>query len=305
MKKLIQLWKVVLFYSLLGLGIGLLFNTPSGIKIFIKSIFPVIYNQYWFFTSYVLLLLISPILNILDNVLSRQQMRDLLLLLFLLNIVIPTFMHSTLGGNSSSLTLFILLYLLGAQIRISKTKLLNSFRFSVLLTISSMVMYLVSVALFVLLGLELDKVFLISHAGYFANSSSVLIFFSSIGLFLIAKNTSQFVSKSINKLATYSFAIYLIHDNSFVREELWVKMFHAQMWLRESTFLLTLRIIIASSFVFICCILIEYVRRLFFKLFSNLFFNKRTQLNEILCIKWSAFYYRFNILTKKIFDRIL
>ena len=63
-RKLFETWTVTFFYSVVILVIfvmtGRVDFTP---KLIVQSIFPIIFNQYWFITAYFGLLIISPLLN--------------------------------------------------------------------------------------------------------------------------------------------------------------------------------------------------------------------------------------------------
>lgn len=63
-RNIIELWLQVLFYTV---PITVLFwafvpSTVSAVE-WLKAIFPVMFNQYWYFSSYVALFLFIPLLN--------------------------------------------------------------------------------------------------------------------------------------------------------------------------------------------------------------------------------------------------
>lgn len=63
-KKIIKLWGQICFYSLSIFIIFLCFNENiMNLINYIKSIFPIITGSYWFATTYILLYIISPLLN--------------------------------------------------------------------------------------------------------------------------------------------------------------------------------------------------------------------------------------------------
>ena len=67
-KKLLKLEGQVLFYSISFLMLFLTVLTPKesiGIKLILKNLLPVIYNCYWFATTYIILMILSPYINIL------------------------------------------------------------------------------------------------------------------------------------------------------------------------------------------------------------------------------------------------
>lgn len=59
------------------------------------------------------------------------------------------------------------------------------------------------------------------HITYFANMYTAPTLFVSIGLFCVFNDLKIPTLKSINVIAQGSFGVYLIHENTFVRELLW------------------------------------------------------------------------------------
>lgn len=98
--------------------------------------------------------------------------------------------------------------------------------------------------------------------------NSVLIFPASLLTFIsffTINIKSEKVSKFINTVATGVFAVYLIQDHSFIREELWSfvsSLVHPQ----DSIFMLETIIVVLS--IFILSILIDYLRKFIFNAIS-------------------------------------
>lgn len=86
-RNILELWLQVLFYTV---SITILFwaFVPSSVSAieWLKAIFPVMFNQYWYFSSYVALFLFIPLLNIIfekmeKNSCNLQHWNDTALLL--------------------------------------------------------------------------------------------------------------------------------------------------------------------------------------------------------------------------------
>lgn len=112
----LQTWfySVITFVFLLCIK-GITFS--SGLLL--KSIFPFTFNSYWFVTNYILLLLISPILNISINNMSKIKMKVCLLVLlgvfcFCNTIISP--INPIDGTGGFGLVWFIVLYFTSAYI---------------------------------------------------------------------------------------------------------------------------------------------------------------------------------------------
>ena len=74
-------------------------------------------------------------------------------------------------------------------------------------------------------------------------------------------------SKVINKIASLSFGVYLIHDNILLRPKLYNAFY--DIYYSSSFFAILGRIFVFSTVIFIVCILIEWLRQIIFKFFSR------------------------------------
>ena len=72
LKKVLNLYLVTIFYSIL-LFIPHCILYGFSLSNFIKSCLPLLMGTYWFITTYVVLYLLSPFLNILIKNLSKKQ----------------------------------------------------------------------------------------------------------------------------------------------------------------------------------------------------------------------------------------
>lgn len=117
-KKILRLLLQVSFYSisiylLLCLGGFTQFNAVD----FLKAILPAIFVEYWFFSVYLALYMLSPYINILlRNLTYKQMLHGILLMLFIWS-VFPTFttIDFSDGGRFAQ---FVLLYCIGAFLRL-------------------------------------------------------------------------------------------------------------------------------------------------------------------------------------------
>lgn len=115
--RILQLWFEVWFYSV-GIGIICMISGVSTmtIKDIIKMIFPVTYNEYPFFSAYMILFLLIPFLNRLVQTLLIKQYQYLVWLLIVIVSIIPTFTFSSWVMTATQLPMFIVLYFWGAGI---------------------------------------------------------------------------------------------------------------------------------------------------------------------------------------------
>ena len=123
LKKIVALWFQVWTYSVaiyLVLcampGVDVNFSIPA----LVECLCPLLSNQYWFFTCYLLLYLFSPVLNRLIAVWDQQEHQKILIALIAVFSVIPSIniWGDSFGTNRGySLVWFSVLYLIAGYIR--------------------------------------------------------------------------------------------------------------------------------------------------------------------------------------------
>ena len=80
---IVLLWiRVVLYLAIFSCVFKFIFPESFGIKKIIMSFFPIMTNQYWYFTSYFILFLFVPLLNNAVQHISKRQMSVLMVILF-------------------------------------------------------------------------------------------------------------------------------------------------------------------------------------------------------------------------------
>lgn len=88
------------------------------LEMLVKSCFPVISRKYWFYSCYVILMLLSKWLHHFIDRLEEKDFKKLLFLLLFLFSILPTFFYfEIIPDNGKGLTQMIMLYLLGRYIR--------------------------------------------------------------------------------------------------------------------------------------------------------------------------------------------
>lgn len=102
-KRVVPLWVEIVFYSWLILIIGFLikFKSLNKIKI-IDSIFPISFSEYWFMTSFIILMLLLGLINQFIATLNEKNFVLYFGIIFFFSGVIPvikTFRAPFGGGN--------------------------------------------------------------------------------------------------------------------------------------------------------------------------------------------------------------
>lgn len=121
LKKVVLLDSRVIFYSIIIAAVCALLkiNTisiPDGLR----TVFPLLTDAYWFFTAYILLYIISPLLNEIANRCSREKLKVLLCVTWIIITVCFKLNPLTTGDNylsgSHGIVWLSFLYMVGAAL---------------------------------------------------------------------------------------------------------------------------------------------------------------------------------------------
>ena len=115
LRNIFKLWLEVWFYSMV---IGIIcFATKIesfSLQGLVKMCFPFTFNEYWFFSTYIVIYLFFPYLNKLIHNLTRKQHQGIIVIgVFLFSFLYTVAKASWLIG-SNSIAIFIVLYFIGA-----------------------------------------------------------------------------------------------------------------------------------------------------------------------------------------------
>ena len=261
--KLIYLWLQIMFFSLAGTILGLFFgNTKLSFDTVCRTILPIDYQSYWFMSAYFAFYILSPLLIWMVNKLTVKQLKKLVITLLVVFSVSPY--QWTKIANGYHVVWFCVLFFVAAYIR--KADLFKK----------SAKAYFGSYLLFTLILLVIKLLVTIISAKHPAidvievrNYNFILTFASSLMLFAAFKNISIKNARFAGFctfLAPLTLGVYLIHDNSCVREILWYKAVQPLLAFDKPYFVLYLLACVLA--VFFVCAFLEYFRQLLFKLFN-------------------------------------
>lgn len=238
------------FFSVSILLLYLIFNptvVDSGSNI-VKSFIPCISSMYWFVTSYIGMVIVSPVLRSLLNKLNQEQLRRFLILMFVPLSLIPTFTHMDLIVNG--FVWFVYLYLVAGYIRlwgVSWSRRLN-FR---LIFLSFAVVYLSSFAISCVCG---------ERKMPLTAMNSIFMLCLSVCVFKAASELNIGSITFINKMAAGSFSVYLIHENWLIRKTLWPSL---EPVYSSPSALLLLEGLLFACMLFAVCSLLDLIRQKF------------------------------------------
>ncbi len=253
--KIIKLWLQVFLYSAGFYAVFLVCGlAPFSLKTFAKALLPVTYKEWWFVSAYFLLYIISPVLNKLLRSLSKSTYQKMLLVFFILWSVVYTFLFSNLECND--FLWFIYLYSVSAYIRLWKDESnLPCYKYHIYAIVVAAVSFLI-VLLFDIIGIKISLFADNATIVYKGQSSFILLI--SIFMFLGFKNLKIKHSKIINTISSATFGVYLIHENSLVRNFIWEDLFKSTGY--SDTCLIIPYSIGVIFLVYTACTIIELLR---------------------------------------------
>ena len=97
---------------------------------------------------------------------------------------------------------------------------------------------------------------------FFVNNYSIFTLSLAYFLFIFFKNLKIKNSTFINKIASSTLGIYLIHENIFIKPIIWKKIFPADIYYDKAYFLILA--LCKIFFVFITCLIIDKLRIILF-----------------------------------------
>lgn len=259
-KRLIPLWVQVVMYSI-GIYLLLCVIPQSGVQFSIKQLvkqaLPLLTNQYWFFTVYFLLILVTPFINKLICGLEYKEYRIMMIVLLITFSVVPTIniFGDTFGTEYGySLLWFIVLYCVGGYIKRFEIKNCKYGLYYLGFVVFFFCCHLLSnIAPKVFSGLE----------NLFSNYyTSLFVFGASVSLFLFflkSKKEYRKTGKVIALISTLSFAVYLIHEHPLFRDILWEKIINPGDYL-DNTAICFLVMLLSVVVIYFTGIIIEFVR---------------------------------------------
>lgn len=198
--KLWMLWMKSWFLAVIAsIGYCIIFKEPFFSNHILHDLLPISTGKYWFITDYICLYLLSPFLNKFKNLPPQHRYYLLAILLFFFYISPTLFSYSIITVDGKNIGNMITLYLIGMQISLTK----QSFYSSKMLS-NKMLIILLSIC--IITGL----VFYCFVSIEVINDSSLLILIESIIIFKCFERM-KISSNFINKLASASLAIYILH----------------------------------------------------------------------------------------------
>lgn len=266
-RNIIELWLQVLFYSVLITALFAVFR-PSSVSfvVWLKALFPMMFQQYWYFSCYFALFLLIPFLNIiLEKIEKKQLLIYIGIILLFFSGAQTLFFSDAFGTNGGYSAMWLMiLYLVGGYFgkygtykQVKPVKFLIGYLIMVCLTwLSKLCIELLTLRV---LGEVRAGNYLISH-------ESPLIFLAAVFLFLFFANleVSPFLKRVTARLSPMAFGVYLIHCHPLVYSLiLWERFtqYAALPWVLE-----ILAVLGTAAAIYLVCSVIDWIRLQLFKI---------------------------------------
>ena len=295
-KKCLKLIGVTWFYKAVILIICLLLGIVAIDKVMImEELLPLDINNYWFINYYLVLYIISPYLNKVTKKMTEKEFFNFLLILFVLLSIIPIIDRGRIiNNNGSNIVNFVLIYYLGSYFH--KYPIKDNYHFKdfskrkliIVLLLGFFTMMIGNLSTHYLgeKMITLDSSIL-KHIGtnitsFYTLYSNPFVIIQSCIYCLIFANIS-FKSKIVNFASKATFGIYLIHDNHFLRDNIYkgIKIGKKVTPLQSLT-----QFLIFTLIIFISCFIIENVRILLTKLIKIIYYKIKKRINIIRSNRW-------------------
>lgn len=272
-----KIWVQCFFYSTI-ICISIYYFYPDHIKLknIIGSFTPIKSDTYWFVTKYICLIVLSPFLIKTTTIISQKKFKQLLLILFFINVTIfLKIPYGNIYSSGTSLSWFIFLFLIGGYVKkYGMFENYNAKKAFIIITFLSIIFYLIKSSFII---------YYTKHTFNYADYSyNGITFFVSLFFFLWIKKITfkeNHFYQSIIKIAPYTFGVYLIHDNIYFRSILWKKLTDPTLYF--DSLLFTPYMIMVCLIIFLICISIDYVREQLF-LITKINFITNMALNKII-----------------------
>ncbi len=264
LSRAIKLWAEALFWSVL-FYIVMHYVDPDNFEItkreFFRSALPFTHDRYWFFTTYILMYILSPFCNLAIRAMSKRQHLVCIFSFFFIFIFLDggIFWRQFTGLNFDNVLYFMFLYFTSAYFRLYPPKKRPWW-----------IGYIVSMAAAAIYITRLPELFLsliekeVNIHPYVPYNSSLCVI-GSICFFLtfLQMNVKGIIAKISVFLSPLTFGIYLIHEQSDVRKYLWHILLEPRTYMDSEWFFPA--ILIMCFGIFIVCACLEKVRMLLFK----------------------------------------
>lgn len=203
-KKLMRLDIMIILYCLVGFAVDYWISGEVSLRNLVSCVIPITSHRYWFLSCYFFLCILSPYLNEYLDGISRQRMKQLILVMLLLFTVLPTvFGFDVMQDGGKGLVNMTLAYVIGRYLgKYGKESRIN------LGTAKCLLCLILLLAVNMCLNSAMYR-FTGSTANYYARDNSIFTVLEAVLLFQLFLGWS-FKSCFVNAVAANVVAVYVL-----------------------------------------------------------------------------------------------
>lgn len=216
-------------------------------------------SNYWFVIAYVYMLLLMPFMNLILQKCSKQQIILIIGLLCILWCILQ-FIPDNKPDNSnydffSTNNYFLLIYLIGGYIRKYNSR--RSLAYS---SLCLMISILAVIGIIIMVMHRNESIYYDRLWRIFAVINDPFGLLIGVTLFMTFKDMTIKTNGVINYISKSMFGVYLIHDNSYVRDILWHNVINTTFLSHHPLEYIFFGLVI-SICIFSICIFIDIIKR--------------------------------------------
>ncbi len=256
-KKIFVLLVTMFFYSwfIMAIIYGGQF-LPFSWKQAVKEIFPILFGENWFVSCYIIFSVFIPFINHFLNSLNKEQYQKYLILFFLFSTLLPAFTFVTFFD--ARILFFLLSYSIGGYLKLFGSSFLTmKWHRKYGLCFFTMLIFLwITILSADGLGILFKKYTLMRYAYH---GEAVFTLPMAISIFCFFLTRPYFYCRNINIIAGTVLGVYLIHENSLMRQIIWNCILPNMEWISSPYYPIFYLVKVLG--VFMICSLIEFLRK--------------------------------------------
>lgn len=256
----------------------------SGINIYdlLKYVFPVHMGVYWFMTSYVVMYMLSPLINKAVNNLSQGQLGIIIIMLLIYESLIKSILPFRFEQDEMGYSIFwfLTVYLIGAYFRLYGFKYLKSFGKGLALFFTGTGLVFLENGMIFFVNEKMGRLLEISKIA--CEYNHIFCLMAAVGLFAAFANREPMndrATSAVSKISPMALGIYLLHESPAVRYE-WPKWLGIYDGIYKSVPAFVGLLVLAVVVVFALGLIVDYGRIKLFAVVSNAL--SKTGLNKLL-----------------------
>ncbi len=264
-KRVLKIWNPTFFWSVILTSILIVFNWGEiQISQVYKAFMPTLFYQCWFASAYILLILVSPFLNLFCNALLSTEnvklIRYCCSLLLLIVVGMATIKHGLMDDALDSFVYFCVVYVI--MFFYKKGIFLTNKTNNVLTLFCGIVIYCVMVFM------RRNDIMPERISQWLMDYKSLPNICISALIFYSFQNIAIGCNRTINLIARHSFGVYIIHAIYInllphITDYLWLDVFYIKEWISSNYYGLYFLFCIIAIYV-LCCFM-DYIRQLVFE----------------------------------------